>query len=220
MAKLTYITDPLCGWCWASAPAVAAAYNATLDSGASFEILHRALFTGKMVRWMSHSFSDYVSEADQRISAVSGQQFSSAYRDNLLYKPDLIFDSWPTAVAMQVVKALTPGQEYAFFCQLQQLRFNEGKVISDSSVLVQAAVAIGIKAIDFHNRFTYDRSMADAASHTQREAISLQNQTLSQGVPCLLLERDGSLVRLPHESWMAEPHSFAQYIRQQLITSP
>ncbi len=220
MTKLIYITDPLCGWCWASAPLVAAASRTATDLGVPFELLHRALFTGDMVRWMSRSFSDYVTEADQRITAVSGQQFSDAYRNNLLYKPDLIFDSWPTAVAFQVIKVLKPDQAYAFFCQLQRLRFDEGKIITDSSVLTEAATLVGIKAIDFHNAFTYNPSVTDAAKRDQREAIRLQNQTLSQGVPCLLLERDGSLVRFPLESWFADPEGFTQLLQQQLITSP
>ncbi|MCO4758329.1 MAG: hypothetical protein KC477_09910 [Oceanospirillaceae bacterium] len=220
MTKLIYITDPLCGWCWASAPVIATANRTATDLGIPFELLHRALFTGDMVRWMSRSFSDYVTEADQRITAASGQRFSDAYRDKLLYKPDLIFDSWPTAIAMQVIKALKPNQEYAFFCQLQRLRFNEGKIITDSSVLTEAAILVGIKAIDFHNAFTYSPSVDDAAKRDQWEAISLQNQVLSQGVPCLLLERDGSLVRLPLESWLADPEGFAQLLQQQLITSP
>jgi len=220
MTKLIYITDPLCGWCWASAPLVTATNRTATNLGIPFELLHRALFTGDMVRWMSRSFSDYVTEADQRITALSGQQFSDAYRNNLLYQPDLIFDSWPTAVALQVIKALKPGQEYAFFCQLQRLRFDEGKIITDSSVLTEAATLVGIKAIDFHNAFSYSPSVADAAKRDQREAISLQNQALSQGVPCLLLERDGNLVRLPLESWFADPEGFTQLLQQQLITSP
>lgn len=220
MTKLIYITDPLCGWCWASAPLIAAANRVATNVEIPFELLHRALFTGDMVRWMSRSFSDYVTEADQRITAVSGQRFSDAYRNNLIYKPDLIFDSWPTAVALQVIKALKPDQEYAFLYQLQRLRFDEGKIITDSSVLTEAATLVGIKAIDFHNAFSYTPSVTDAAKRDQRQAISLQNQSLSQGVPCLLLERDGSLIRLPLESWFADPEGFTQLLQQQLITSP
>lgn len=47
---------------------------------------------------MSSSFSDYVIQADKRIQALSGQTFSDMYEENL------IFDSWPTAVAIQVWK--------------------------------------------------------------------------------------------------------------------
>lgn len=216
MTKVIYITDPLCGWCWGAAPAVLAARQTALESGAQFELLHRALFTGEMSRWMSNSFSDYVTEADKRIQAVSGQPFSDTYKENLLYNTNLIFDSWSTAVAIQVIKQLAPDLVFAYYECLQKKRFIDGRVITDASVLTEAVAEIGIRVVDFHSRLTYDEAVQDAAKQEQRRAINLQNQVLSQGVPCLLLEKDGSLVRLPHESWLGDPHGFARVIQHQL----
>lgn len=217
MTTLHYITDPLCGWCWAAAPVIEAAHAAAVQHDIKFEILHRGLFTGDMVRWMSNSFSDYVMDADARISALSGQPFSDAYKENLLYNPTLIFDSWPSALALQAVKQLAPDQDYSFFTALQRVRFDAGKVITDSSVLTETAASVGLKAIDIHNLMHYDPSIAEAAKAEQRRAISLQNQVLSQGVPCLLLELDESLIRLPHENWLAKPEGFADLIRRHLL---
>lgn len=216
MTKVIFITDPLCGWCWGAAPMVSAARHTTQESGAQFELLHRALFTGEMTRWMSNSFSDYVIEADKRIQAVSGQPFSDTYKENLLYKNNLIFDSWPTAVAIQVIKHMTPELVFQYYEHLQHKRFIDGQVITDASVLTAVAAEIGLKAIDFHNRFTHDKAMYDTAEQEQHRAINLQNQVLSQGVPCLLLERDGTLVRLPHESWLGDPNGFARTLQHQL----
>lgn len=216
MTKVIYIADPLCGWCWGAAPAVSAVHQTALESGAQFELVHRAFFTGEMTRWMSNSFSDYVIEADKRIQAVSGQPFSDTYKENLLYNASLIFDSWPTAIAIQAVKQLAPDVILQYFECLQNKRFIEGRVITDASVLTEVATEAGIKPIDFHSCFTHDEAMQIAAKQEQRHAITLQNQVLSQGVPCLLLEKDGSRVRLPHESWLGDPHGFASVIQHQL----
>lgn len=216
MTNVIFITDPLCGWCWGAAPMVSVVHQTALESGAKFELLHRALFIGEMTRWMSNSFSDYVTEADKRIHAVSGQPFSDTYKENLLYNNSLIFDSWPTAVANQVVKQLAPELIFQYYERLQHKRFIEGRVISDASVLTETAAEIGIRAIDFHNCFTYDDAIRDTATQEQCRAIDLQNQVLSQGVPCLLLERDDSLERLPHESWLGDPNGFAQIVQHQL----
>lgn len=216
MSKVIYITDPLCGWCWAGAPLVDATYQACKQTDVPFELLHRALFTGEMTRWMSNSFSDYVMQADQRISDLSGQTFSAAYRENLLYNSSLIFDSWPTALAMAAVTKLAPARELAYLKALQQLRFEEGKVISDSSVMVDAATRIGIAAIDFHRALTYDQTLTTTARQTQKRAIELQHRVMSQGVPCLLLERDDQLTQLPHESFFADPLGFHDLLMSQL----
>lgn len=212
--RIFYITDPLCGWCYGAAPLL----QAVLADPAlpRPELIHRALFTGQMTRWMSRSFSDYVVQADRRINELSGQTFSRAYRDNLLYRDHLIFDSWPTAKAIAVIRNYNPDREIPFFKALQQARFIEGRVITDSSVLCELAAAIGLQADLFHQKFHYDERVEKQALEQQRRAISLLDKVHYNGVPCFLLQHNDQIERIPHEPWLGQPADFIASLQQRI----
>ena len=208
--KLIYITDPLCGWCYAVAPIIKTL--AASPDLPNINLLHRGLFTGQMTRWMSRSFSDYVMEADQRIQELSGQTFSQAYRDKLFYRNYLIFDSWPTAKATQIVRRYDESKVLPFFEAMQRARFTDGKVITDASVLCQLAESIGLQADQFHKNFHYDPDIDKEAREEQQKAIALMNQVMVNGVPCLLLQQDDHIMRIHHEPFLNNPQGLVEQL--------
>ncbi|MCV6611726.1 MAG: hypothetical protein OIF55_13205 [Amphritea sp.] len=213
--RILYLTDPLCGWCYAAAPLLQSLMTDTTLPGP--ELIHRALFTGQMTRWMSRSFSDYVMQADRRIAELTGQTFSRAYRDNLFYRNHLIFDSWPTAKAIEIIRNYNPDQVIPFFKALQQARFIEGKVITDASILCELAAAIGLQADLFHQKFHYDERVEQQAYTQQQRAATLLQQVHYDGVPCFILQKGETLSRIPHEHWLGNPDGFRDSV-QQLLT--
>jgi len=208
--QIIYITDPLCGWCYASAPILEKLINTPELPPVS--LMHRALFTGPMIRWMSRSFSDYVMTADRRITQLSGQRFSKAYQENLFYRDHLIFDSWPTAKAIQVIKGYDSDKVIPFFKALQHARFTEGKVITDASVLSELAASCGLAADLFHQQFHYESRIEEAAQLEQKQTIELMDQVFTGGVPCFILQQENKIERIAHETYFSNPQGLIDQI--------
>ena len=78
-ARLHYVHDPLCGWCYAAAPLVKAARE-------SLEVVAHAggMLAGARRRAVTEDWRSYVMPHDRRIEALSGQPFGTAYFDGLL----------------------------------------------------------------------------------------------------------------------------------------
>ena len=72
---VTYLFDPLCGWCYAAAP-VLARLQAT--PGVQVVLAPTGLFAGAGARPMDAQFAAYAWSNDQRIAQLTGQPFSPA----------------------------------------------------------------------------------------------------------------------------------------------
>jgi putative protein-disulfide isomerase len=67
-AKLKYIFDPLCGWCYASAPALQALSEAYPDV---LELMPSGLFSDAGARVMTPEWAHHAWSNDQRIEAMT-----------------------------------------------------------------------------------------------------------------------------------------------------
>ncbi|MDO5658433.1 MAG: DsbA family protein [Paracoccus sp. (in: a-proteobacteria)] len=176
--KLTYLFDPLCGWCYAAAPAI----RALADAGLAIDALPTGLFAGEGGRAMDAAFSAYAWENDQRIAALTGQPFSDAYRQNVL-KAGGRFDS--TAATLAVVAAGPRGLEALSL--LQHARYVDGRDTSDADVVARIIADAGLPPVTDQTR---------AACHDRiTHARCLMAQFGARGVPVLILE-DGRGARL------------------------
>lgn len=71
--RLLYLFDPLCGWCYAAAPAVAAMAE---EYGPAFEFMPSGLFAGSGARPPNDAMATHAWTNDQRIAQITGQVFS------------------------------------------------------------------------------------------------------------------------------------------------
>ena len=67
--QLTYLFDPLCGWCYGAGPAVK---TLIATEAVSVEIAPTGLFAGKGAFSMNAGFAAHAWAADQRISQLTG----------------------------------------------------------------------------------------------------------------------------------------------------
>ena len=79
--QIAYLFDPLCGWGYAAFPMLA-----ELVARSEFDValVPTGLFVGAGGRPMDDGFAAYAWSNDQRISRLTGQVFSEAYRHNVL----------------------------------------------------------------------------------------------------------------------------------------
>ena len=92
--ELQYFFDPLCGWCYTSAPALTALAE---RHGAALQMMPIGLF---MQPRPIAGIADFAWQNDQRIAALTGQRFTESYRTQVLQAADGVFDSTPLTRAL------------------------------------------------------------------------------------------------------------------------
>lgn len=130
--KLEYIFDPLCGWCYASAPALdwlAATYPQQL------ELLPSGLFAGEGARPITPEWAAHAWKNDQRIALLTGQPFSEPYHQLLL--SGARFDSAALNLALTAFKQFSPAAEAGLLHELQTARYVRGEDTARSEVVLK-----------------------------------------------------------------------------------
>jgi putative protein-disulfide isomerase len=203
--ELQYFFDPLCGWCYASAPALA---GLARQHGAALRMMPTGLF---MQPRPTALIAEYAWQNDQLITTLTGQRFSEAYRLQVLEAVNGVFDSTP------LTRALTALGEYDAVLQAQVLhvaqlaRYVDGVDTSQAEAVAQivadAAHSAGrdLNPDEFAARLREDEVLAEATARRVDLAQQAMRALPPGGVPQLLSRVDG------------EPHVFAG---QQLYGGP
>jgi putative protein-disulfide isomerase len=115
------------------------AIQALAASGAcAIEALPSGLFAGNPFRRIDPGFVQHIMQADARITALSGQPFSDAYRRDVLGDSASPFDSGPATQALSAVARWNAARELDALHALQRERYVHGRDLSDRPVIAQA----------------------------------------------------------------------------------
>jgi len=146
-ARLHYVYDPLCGWCYAAAPLVKAAREV-------IELVAHAggMLAGARRRAVTDDWRSYVMPHDRRIEALSGQPFGTGYFDGLLRDRTAVLDSAPPTTAVLAADRLG-GRGLDLLARLQTAHYVEGRRIADRDVLIELAQGIGLAREPFAAAF-------------------------------------------------------------------
>jgi putative protein-disulfide isomerase len=177
---LHYLFDPLCGWCYGASPAL----RALLDAGHAVALMPSGLFISPG-RTMDPGFAAYAWSADQRISALTGQEFSERYRTDVLGRPGAPFDSGPATLALTAVWLDQPDREPEALAAIQRARYVEGRDICDAAVLADILVDIGLPAVA-ERALAPDQGLRAATRDRIAAAQALMELHHLTGVPALL----------------------------------
>lgn len=201
-ATLHYVFDPLCGWCYAAAPLLRAAHDLT---GLSIALHGGGMLTGSNRRHVTPQWRAHVLPHDQRIAALSGQPFGTAYFDGLLQDAGAVLDSAPPTTAVLVAEALA-GRGLDLLERLQRAHYVEGRRIAEAAVLAELARDIGLDPQAFAAQ-----SAALAGAPTQAH-IADSRQWLArlggQGFPTLALVLGERLLPLDAGAWLGRPEAW------------
>lgn len=183
---VTYLFDPLCGWCYGASPAIQKlGQHATLQ----LELAPTGLFAGTGGRTLDAAFAEYAWSNDVRIEKLTGQRFSEAYRTQVLGRPGSRFDSATTTLALTAVALTTPERELEALKVLQEGRYVHALDTSAVPVVEKLLRDMGLVA-------AADRLVAgDAellATNAERihKAQNLMQTFGAQGVPALVVTDD------------------------------
>lgn len=184
-ARLLYVMDPMCSWCWGFAPVLEALTEQAAAAGVGLQLvlggLRRdsvAVDAAARVRYLGYW---------QAVNASTGQMFN--FEDGL--PEGLVYDTEPACRALVTAHSLAPELVWPLTQLIQRAFYTEGVDVTRASVLVDLAERAGIPRIVFAEAF-------DSAA--QREATAADfswTQDLGiAGFPTLLAENNGQLALL------------------------
>lgn len=180
--QLTYLFDPLCGWCYGAGPAVAALMAA---EGVSIEIAPTGLFSGPGAFAMTAEFAAHVWSMDQRVAQMTGQEYSTDYRRNILQGGRGMVDSSAATLALTAVHLTAPEREFEALRAIQHARYVGGRDNGTASVIASVLGDIGLTAA--HGRLVTPDEELLAANAARMDAAQSQLRRFgARGVPTLI----------------------------------
>lgn len=208
--RLTYLFDPLCGWCYGAAPVIGALAE---DADVHLDLLPTGLFSGAGARPMDDGFAAYAWANDQRIARLTGQVFSDLYRRDVLANRTQMFDSGPATLALTAARDSGLACEVAALKAIQIARYVDGGDITNLAVLADILHRIGLE--DAARRVAAPD--ADLIAMTQSRAATgsaMLRSVHGNGVPTLVLENlDGSRSLVPSAALYANPETLVTRLK-------
>ncbi|KQB97084.1 hypothetical protein AL073_08425 [Loktanella sp. 1ANDIMAR09] len=187
---LHYLFDPLCGWCYGASETIA-----TLANHPDIDLQPRAtgLFAGNGARSMK-SFAAQAWANDQRIAALSGPQFSEAYRRDVLGADDAFLDSTVATLALAAVAdtppAAPPARVIEALAAIQAARYVDGKDVTSPAIVANLLTDLG-HAAAAARVLAPDAALADLVRTRTAQARDLMAAQNLQGVPALIADVNG-----------------------------
>lgn len=206
---ITYLFDPLCGWCYGAMPALSLLND---TAGIRVELLPTGLFAGDGARMMDAAFAEYAWRNDQRIQSMTGQRFTDIYREQVLGKP-VRFDSGPATVALTAVSLTEPTREISALKAIQLARYVEGQDSAQIQIVAEILQSLGLEhAADMVASPTGE--LLQATQSRIHRAHSLMAATNARGVPTFILSSGEKRQKVDSSNAYTDPGAFIQQIRQ------
>jgi putative protein-disulfide isomerase len=180
---ITYLFDPLCGWCYGAGPVLEKL--AKLDN-LTLELAPTGLFAGEGARPMDRHFAAYAWQNDVRISRLTGQVFSELYRDRVLGELGSMFDSAPATLGIIAAGLTQPEAEREAMKALQNARYVYGRNNSDITVVADVLDSAGFSDAAARVRAP-DGALLEAYRNRVESARRLMTEFRMDGVPALLV---------------------------------
>ena len=189
---VTYLFDPLCGWCYAAAPALK--YLQGVD-GVQVALAPTGLFAGAGARPMDAQFAAYAWANDQRIQQLTGQPFTQAYRDRILGAEDGRVDSGPATLALTARAQTVPERELEALHALQHARYVDGRDNTDPAVIAEVLREVGL-ADAAAQVLAPDATLRSRTAERVAQAQGVLRTVGARGVPQLVVAGQGGALRL------------------------
>ena len=184
-ARLLYVMDPMCSWCWGFAPVAEALIAQAAAAGVPTHLVVGGLRTGSSP--LDPATRAYILEHWQAVSEATGQGFAF---ENAM--PDgFVYDTEPACRALVTARQLDAERVWPLLAAVQSGFYERGLDITLPAVLVELAEQAGLDRAGFAQALIdTDTRAATAADFTWAQGLGIA------GFPTLLAERNGQLALL------------------------
>jgi len=133
-AKILYIYDPLCGWCYGFTP-VMQQLSQEFANDFEFDVISGGMVVGGNEGPITN-IAPYISEAFKNVEAASGIKFGEEFLKNRLWDPNYRMSSVKPSIALEVFKSFNPSKSVDFAHDIQHAFYFDGKSLeSDETYL-------------------------------------------------------------------------------------
>ncbi|MGF6393868.1 DsbA family protein [Pseudomonas plecoglossicida] len=184
-ARLLYVMDPMCSWCWGFAPVAAALIAQAQAAGVPTRLVLGGLRSG--VSALDASTRKYILEHWQAVAEATGQpfRFDGAMPDGFVY------DTEPACRALVTARELDAERVWPLLKLIQRSFYEQGVDVTTAPQLVELAEQAGFDRASFAEALT----RADTRAATAADFSWVQDLGIA-GFPTLLAERNGQLALL------------------------
>lgn len=193
-ARLLYVMDPMCSWCWGFSPIAQALVEQAQAKGVELHLVVGGLRTGGAS--LEPAKRRYILEHWQAVNEATGQPFTfeGALPEGFVY------DTEPACRALVAARSLAPHCAWTLLKLIQQAFYVQGRDVTQASVLVELAETAGVPRIEFAAAF----DSAEQQAATAADIAWVQGLGIA-GFPTLLAERNGQLALLTNGYQPLEP---------------
>ena len=208
---VTYLFDPLCGWCYGASPAVA---SLAAVADLALELLPVGLFSGAGARPMDDGFAAHAWANDQRIQALTGQPFGELYRSRVLADRRRRLDSGPATLALAAVAMTAADREFPALAAIQSARYVDGRDITAVETLADILAGLGLDtAAALLAEGSEDLTVFDALRVERGRQLMAAHR--ANGVPTLLYDDGTHRRKLDSEILFSKPGRLAALLQAQ-----
>lgn len=207
IARILYLFDPLCGWCYGASDKVA---QLATRPGFSITPMPTGLFSGRAAPQMNDAFAAHAWANDQRIVQLTGQVFSKAYRTLVLGDRRTPMDSGPATLALSAVAMAGPDSELRALRAIQTARYVEARDITSAAVLADILREQALTdAADLFK--TAPAALMDMHRNRIGAARTLMQRLGAHGVPAFVIDDARGPRLIPSASVHADADPFAAF---------
>ncbi|EHS50181.1 hypothetical protein PDO_2652 [Rhizobium sp. PDO1-076] len=189
-AHVTYLFDPLCGWCYGASPLLA--QLAALPN-LIVTLAPTGLFSGTGARAVDGHFANFAWSNDVRIASLTGQRFTEDYRVKVLGGGGLL-NSGPATLAVTAVSLTEPSREIDALRLIQEARYVAGLDVTNLPELRDILEGAGLSAAAARLAAP-DAELLAANRKRVDQAQLLMQEFEAGGVPALVVD-DGQRTEL------------------------
>ena len=176
---LWYFADPMCSWCWGFSPVIQHIME-DYEGRLKFALVLGGLRTGA-VQPMSAQQREEILHHWHEVHRMTGQafQFEGAMPEGFIY------DTEPACRAVAAVSSIDINLIFPMFKAVQSAFYTRGMDVTQTGVLTDIAVGLGVQKNSFRQSFESEESHRKTQAHFQQT-----RQYGVRGFPTIILQRE------------------------------
>ncbi|MEL6863232.1 MAG: DsbA family protein [Bacteroidota bacterium] len=180
-AKLIYVGDPMCSWCYGFSPELTKALQ-SLEDQVDLELIMGGLrpYNTQTMK----DLGDFLKEHWQEVSHRSGQPFQY----EILKDHHFVYDTEPACRAVRVARALAPNKELAFFKAIQDAFYAQNQNTNQIDTYLAIAQKLDIDQEKFQKAFSSEEMKVAVRRDFERAA-----EMGIRGFPSMVLQKGEKL---------------------------
>ncbi|WP_426551530.1 DsbA family protein [Bacillus pumilus] len=177
--SLIYVWDAYCGWCYGFSNSIRTLHENHPEM--SLTLVSGGLFVGE--RSLPIKEYPHISEANQRISQLTGIEFGERYQ-KLLANGTFLLDSEAAAIRFSALRSVAPDRALYLAASMQKAFYQDGKSLSDDEMYQEIALAHHLDPNAVIERMKTKEVINDAYAD-----FAKVHQLQVNGYPTLLLKK-------------------------------